>query len=52
MKIMKKNKGHRAYICGRAEDSEYHLHFLQLENWKKLKNSILLNLQWGKAVRK
>ena len=31
---MKKNKGHRACICGRAADSAYHLHFL---HWKILK---------------
>ena len=31
IKIMKKNKGHRAYFCGRAAaDSAHHLYFLQL----------------------
>ena len=31
IKIIKKNKGHLACICGRAADSAYHLHFLHLE---------------------
>ena len=27
IKIMKKNKGNRACLCGRAADSAHHLHF-------------------------
>ena len=58
IRIMKKNKGLRAYFCGRAADSAHHLHFLRFlkEDWgvfqRGMKNSKLSNLHRDKAIRK
>ena len=47
IKIMKKNKGHRACFCGRAADIAHHLHFLRVlrENWGKFQSGMYVRVK-------
>ena len=46
IKIMKKTKGHRACVCGKAADSAHHLHFLRFlrEDWGEFQSGMYVKV--------